>query len=91
MRILSYLSATVVILLVVCFALLNATSVSVNLLLWQFSAPLSVVLVISLGIGLLTGLIIAFYWYLQFNSQRRRCNKLLKKLEVTIINRPPTL
>lgn len=64
----------------VSFAALNASSVSVNFYFSTVSMPISVLITITLGLGILVGFIffIARYWRL-----KSECNKIKNQLKLT--------
>ncbi|MGL5742635.1 MAG: LapA family protein [Legionella sp.] len=64
----------------VSFAALNATSVDVNLYFKTISMPISVLMTIMLGIGILVGFIlfIGRYWRL-----KAECHKIKNQLKLT--------
>lgn len=87
MRLFMLLIYLVLILLGVSFAALNATPVMVNLYFKTINMPISVLMTIMLGLGLLVGflLFIFRYWrlrvdYLKLKNQLRLTEKEIKNL-----------
>lgn len=80
MRILMLIIYILLIIIGVSFAALNATSVDVNFYFKTISMPISVLMTIMLGIGILIGFIlfIARYWRL-----KAECHKLKNQLKLT--------
>lgn len=80
MRILMLVIYILLIVIGVSFAALNATSVDVNFYFETVSMPISVLMTIMLGIGVLIGfvLFIARYWRL-----KTECHKLKNQLKLT--------
>ncbi|WP_028387609.1 lipopolysaccharide assembly protein LapA domain-containing protein [Legionella fairfieldensis] len=87
MRLLMMLFYLLLILLGVSFAALNASSVEVNLYFKTITMPISVLMTIMLGIGLLLGFLLFLYryWrlkvaYLKIKSQLKLTEKEIKNL-----------
>ena len=87
MRILMLVIYILLIVIGVSFAALNATSVAVNFYFKTISMPISVLMTIMLGIGILIGFIlfIARYWHLKaelykIKSQLKLTEKEIKNL-----------
>ena len=80
MRIIMLIIYIVLIIFGVSFAALNAASVRVNFYFTTISMPVSVLLIITLGIGILIGFIlfIARYWRL-----KAECNRMKNHLKLT--------
>ncbi|AUH72877.1 Predicted membrane protein [Legionella sainthelensi] len=80
MRILVLVIYILLIVIGVSFAALNATSVDVNFYFETLSMPISVLMTIMLGIGVLIGFIffIARYWRL-----KAECHRLKNQLKLT--------
>lgn len=80
MRILMLVFYVLIIIIGVSFAALNATSVDVNLYFKIISMPISVLMTIMLGIGILIGfvLFITRYWRL-----KNECHKIKNQLKLT--------
>lgn len=87
MRLLMMLVYLILILLGVSFAALNASSVQVNFYFKTVSMPISVLMTIMLGVGLVLGILIFLYryWrlkvdYLKIKSQLKLTEKEIKNL-----------
>ena len=80
MRILMLVIYILLIIFGVSFATLNATSVDINLYFKIISMPISVLMTIMLGIGILIGCIffIGRYWRL-----KAECHKIRNQLKLT--------
>ncbi|KTC89023.1 LapA family protein [Fluoribacter dumoffii] len=80
MRILMLVIYILLIIIGVSFAALNASSVDVNLYFKTISMPISVLMTIMLGIGILVGFIIFIgkYWRL-----KAECHKIKNQLKLT--------
>lgn len=80
MRILMLVIYVLLIIIGVSFAALNANSVTINLYFETLSMPISVLMTIMLGIGILIGFIlfIGRYWRL-----KAECHKLKNQLKLT--------
>lgn len=80
MRIIMLIIYIMLIIVGVSFAALNATSVAVNFYFKTVSMPISVLMTIMLGIGILVGfvLFIGRYWRLKAES-----NKIKNQLKLT--------
>lgn len=80
MRILMLITYIVLIIIGVSFAALNATSVEVNFYFKTVTMPISVLMTIMLGVGILIGFIlfIGRYWRLKIE-----CRKMKSQLKLT--------
>ena len=78
MRIFLYLVLLIVILLGISFAYLNAEPVVFNYYLAQRHIPLSLLLVCSLGIGLILGFLVVGVSWLKLKGENFRLKKRLK-------------
>jgi putative membrane protein len=80
MRILMLVIYVLIIIIGVSFAALNATSVDVNFYFETVSMPISVLMTIMLGIGILVGFIlfIGRFWRL-----KAECHKIKNQLKLT--------
>jgi lipopolysaccharide assembly protein A len=80
MRILMLVIYVLIIIIGVSFAALNASSVDVNFYFETISMPISVLMTIMLGIGILVGFIlfIGKFWRL-----KAECNKIKNQLKLT--------
>ncbi|MCA0403407.1 MAG: LapA family protein [Proteobacteria bacterium] len=70
----------------VSFAALNATSVEVNFYFKTITMPISVLMAIMLGIGLLTGFLLFIYRYWRLKVDYHRVKNQLKLTEKEIKN-----
>jgi len=68
-----------IIIIGVCFAFLNAQHVSFNYYLGTADVPLSLLLVLALGLGFLLGLCCCVLKLIILNSQMRHLKRALKK------------
>ena len=80
MRLLMMLVYLILILLGVSFAALNASSVQVNFYFKTVSMPISVLMTIMLGVGLVIGILIFLYRYWRLKVD---CLKLKSQLKLT--------
>lgn len=80
MRIVMLVSYVLLIIIGVSFAALNASSVDVNFYFKTVSMPVSVLMTIMLGIGILIGfvLFVSRYWRLKIE-----CHKIKNQLKLT--------
>ena len=62
----------------ISFACLNASTVTINYYIGNTSAPLSLILVLVLGTGLLLGLIIAIPKHFKLKNENSRLKKRIK-------------
>jgi len=69
----------VIIAIGVCFAFLNAQHVTFNYYLGSSEVPLSMLLVLALGLGFLLGLCCCILKLIILNSQMRHLKRALKK------------
>lgn len=69
MRIISYFFMIVILLLGISFACLNAEAVTVNLYVKSYQLPLSLLLVIVLGIGMAAGFFVVGFKYLSLKQE----------------------
>lgn len=81
MRIISYIFCLFIIILGVTFACLNAELVSINYYVGIDKQPLSLLLVLTLGIGALLGLLVGIVFCLKLKSENYRLNHRLKLAE----------
>lgn len=68
------------------FSAINNNAVSINYYLGTFSLPLSIVIVISIVLGLLIGALTIFLRTIHLRYENRRLNKRLSELEKEIDN-----
>ena len=86
MRIFTYIIVILAILLGVSFAILNAEAVSLNYYIGTAETPLSLLLVITLGIGLLFGLLASLFTHLRLRRQISQLKHRLKLAEKEVSN-----
>ena len=86
MRLLMLLIYLVLILLGVSFAALNASPVAVNLYFRTINMPISVLMTIMLGIGLLVGFLLFLYRYWRLKVDYLKLRNQLKLTEKEIKN-----
>ncbi|HHF7365289.1 TPA: LapA family protein [Legionella bozemanae] len=80
MRILMLVIYILLIVIGVSFAALNATSVDVNFYFKVISMPISVLMTIMLGIGILIGFILFMWRYWRLKAE---CHKIKNQLKLT--------
>ncbi len=86
MRIISYITLILILVLGVTFAGLNAGSVTINYYVGATELPLSLLLVIGFALGCLLGLIVGMVMYLKARSQNYRLKNRIKLAEKEINN-----
>ncbi|MBA2656167.1 MAG: LapA family protein [Tatlockia sp.] len=86
MRLIMLLIYLILILFGVSFAALNATSVVVNLYFKTMTMPISVLMTIMLGLGLLVGFLLFFYRYWRLKVDYLKLRNQLKLTEKEIKN-----
>lgn len=86
MRIIMLVIYVLLIILGVTFAALNASSVQVNFYVTTVTMPVSVLMTIMLGIGILIGFILFIFRYWRLKAECRRMNSQLKLTEKEIKN-----
>ena len=86
MRILMLVTYIVLIIIGVSFAALNASSVQVNFYFKTVSMPISVLMTIMLGVGILIGFILFIGRYWRLKSECRKMKSQLKLTEKEIKN-----
>lgn len=86
MRIILYIILLLIILLGVTFAYLNAVPVAFNYYLGVKNIPLSLLLVCSLGVGLIIGFLIMTISWFKLKNERRRLKKQLKHAKQELEN-----
>lgn len=91
-KIISIVFYLLLISLAVSFAVLNSNTVSVNLYGKILTLPLSILLTLTLGIGLLLGSLIFIYKYLRLKCAYNTLNNILqnreKKLQEMALEHP---
>ncbi len=86
MRIIMTLFYLVLILIGVSFAALNAQSVQVNLYFTTLNMPISVLMTVMLGVGMILGFFVFLRRYLRFKAEHRRIKNQLRLTEKEIKN-----
>ncbi|MBA2652090.1 MAG: LapA family protein [Tatlockia sp.] len=86
MRLVMLLIYLILILFGVSFAALNAKSVEVNLYFDTISVPISVLMTIMLGIGLIVGFLLFLYRYWRLKVNYSKLKNQLKLTEKEIKN-----
>ncbi|ASQ45712.1 lipopolysaccharide assembly protein LapA domain-containing protein [Legionella clemsonensis] len=86
MRLFMMIFYLLLILLGVTFAALNASSVAVNLYFTKVTMPISVLMTIMLGIGLLLGFLLFLYRYWRLKVEHLRLKNQFKLTEKEIKN-----
>jgi uncharacterized integral membrane protein len=85
MAIVYLILALVIAILAVIFALQNSMTVTISFLVWEVTASLSLVILITLGIGILIGLLVlapsAIKSSFAASSNRKRIGALEKELD----------
>lgn len=86
MRIVMTLFYLVIALLGVSFAALNASSVAVSFYFIKVSMPVSILIMLTLGVGIVTGFMIFLLRYYRLKSENRRLKNQLKITQREIKN-----
>lgn len=86
MRILRIIFYIILIILGISFAALNAKSVQVNLYVTTLTLPVSLLMAVMLGFGLLIGCIVFLFKFWQFKLETSKIQKQLKITEKEIKN-----
>jgi len=86
MRIIKYALIFVLLLVVLSFALLNATPVEMNYYIGTSKAPLSLMLVVGFALGCVTGLVSMLAWYWHARWEGRKIAKKLVLAEKELAN-----
>jgi putative membrane protein len=81
MRIFRFLLIVIILFLGVTFAVLNATPVNINYYLNSTTIPLSLLLVIVLGIGAFIGWLTGGLMWMRLKAENFRCTHRIKTLE----------
>lgn len=76
MRVVSIIFSILVILVGVVFAMKNATSVNVDFVIYQGTAPLSLALVLAFALGALFGVVVSFIVVLKLKRTISRMEKV---------------
>lgn len=86
MRILITIFYLVLILLGVSFAALNASSVQVNFYISTLKMPISVLMTLMLGIGIIIGFFLFLFRYWRLKAEHRKLKNQLRLTEKEIKN-----
>lgn len=86
MRILMIVFYVVLVFIGVSFAALNATSIQVNFYFATLKCPISVLIIITLGFGIMLGWILALARYWRLKSEHRKIKNQLSMMEKEIKN-----
>lgn len=86
MRILMMLFYLLLVMTGISFAVLNASSVKINLYLTTLTMPVSVLMIAMLGLGLLMGFLIYLVKYIGMKKELSRMKAQLKLTEKEIKN-----
>lgn len=86
MRLFYLLISIILLLLGVSFAALNAETVSVNLYVTVLKMPISVMIVLSMGFGMIIGFLLLFFKYLNVKNANRKLNNKMKVAEKEVEN-----
>ncbi len=70
----------------IAFAIVNDQPVGINFLVGQVSWPLSIVILITTGLGLLVGVLVSLMSFLRIRFEYRRCQKRLRQCEQELSN-----
>lgn len=81
MRLFSYLLVSILMILVIIFAVLNAQSVNVHYYFGSDPVPLSLLLAITLTLGAVIGLLAAFKLLLSLRRENHRLRQQVKVLQ----------
>lgn len=86
MRVISLIFLFVLILLGITFAGLNAELVQLNYYIGQISLPVSMLVVFSIGVGLIIGLFLAIMVYFRLRRRNYKLNSKLRMIEKELEN-----
>ena len=86
MRIVMTILYLLLILTGISFAALNASSVQVNFYFTTLNMPISVLMIMMLGVGVIFGLFLFFGRYLRLKAEHRKIKNQLKLTEKEIKN-----
>ncbi len=86
MRILTYILVIVVSIVGLTFAALNASKVSVNLYFGIYNIQLSLLLVLTLGIGIVVGFLTLGFRFIRLKSENKRIKNHAHLLEKEVKN-----
>jgi lipopolysaccharide assembly protein A len=85
MRILTYLIFLIILLIGITFAYLNATPVIFNYYLGTDTIPLSLLMTLSFGVGIICGVLISIVNWICLKSQNYLLKKRLQSLEQNLV------
>lgn len=88
MRIFTYFIAIILIILGLSFALLNASPVKLNYYIGTASISLSLLLVLTVGLGILIGFIVSIGSLLKQKKKNYHLKSRIKQLESQIVTPP---
>jgi putative membrane protein len=86
MRIVMIILYLALILVGVTFAVLNASSVQVNLYLTTLTMPISVLMTLMLGVGMVLGFVLFLWRYIRLKNDHRNIKNQLRLTEKEIKN-----
>ena len=86
MRIVITILYLILIMVGVSFAALNASSVQVNFYFSTLKMPISVLMTVMLGVGMLVGFFLFLYRYWRLKAEHRKIKNQLKLTEKEIKN-----
>jgi putative membrane protein len=78
MRVFVVIGYMLIIILGLSFAALNAASVSVNFFFKQITLPISILMILMLGLGMLIGILLFAFRYYRLKVECRRMKDELK-------------
>lgn len=85
MRIISYIIAIILILFGLSFALLNARPVNLNYYIGSVDISLSLLLILTVGLGILIGLIVCIGPILKLKTKNHQLKTRVRQLEQEIV------
>ena len=85
MRIITYLIFLFVLAIGITFAYLNAAPVAFNYYLGTKTMPLSLLMVLSLGVGIMLGFLVAIVNWVRLKGQNYRLKRRLQSLESNLV------
>ena len=86
MRIVSFILAIITVVVGVTFTLLNADTVMVNLYIGEYELPLSMLIVITLGLGILIGFIFFSAVFIKQKAEIYRLRNRMRLVETEVEN-----
>lgn len=81
-----FLAIIATIVLGVTFALLNAESVAINLYVGEYTLPLPILLLMTLGVGICIGLVFASFIFLRQKAENYRLRHRVRIIEKEVDN-----